>query len=109
MQIVYIASEMEPYCKVGGLGDVIGALPERIVKKGPRVKVIIPAYGIIQKNDYEIENNIDIYDIEIGDKQYNTQIHKLLHNSGDYEILMIGSEEFFSRQGIYTDESGEVY
>ena len=50
MNIIYIASEMEPYCKVGGLGDVIGALTERIVKKGPDVKVIIPFYGAIKKN-----------------------------------------------------------
>lgn len=44
MHIAHIAPEMVPFAKVGGLGDVIGALPRAQVGRGHRVSVVIPGY-----------------------------------------------------------------
>ncbi|HNZ36031.1 MAG TPA: glycogen/starch synthase [Candidatus Marinimicrobia bacterium] len=44
MNIIFIAAEASPFAKVGGLGDVIGALPPVLANRGLSVKVIIPGY-----------------------------------------------------------------
>ena len=42
--IVHFASEMTPLAKVGGLGDVVGALSVEQARRGHRVIVALPAY-----------------------------------------------------------------
>ncbi|CAN6246129.1 unnamed protein product [Urochloa humidicola] len=45
MNIVVVASECAPFCKTGGLGDVVGSLPKALARRGHRVMVVIPRYG----------------------------------------------------------------
>ena len=44
-----VASEATPFCKTGGLADVIGALPAALVFKGEQVAVVLPGY---RENNY---------------------------------------------------------
>ena len=39
-----VASEATPFCKTGGLADVIGALPAALVNAGEQVAVVLPGY-----------------------------------------------------------------
>jgi starch synthase len=109
MQIIYIASEMEPYCKVGGLGDVMGTLPKKISGKGPDVKVIIPDYGVIDHDKYNINSYFDYFLIDIAGKKYKCKVSRLAPAKENYEILLIGNDELFDRPGIYTDSNGDAY
>lgn len=47
LHIAFAASEMVPYMKTGGLGDVVGALPKALVRLGHRVTAFLPRYGPI--------------------------------------------------------------
>ncbi len=47
MKILYAASEAAPFIKVGGLGDVAGALPKALCRAGDDVRVILPYYSAI--------------------------------------------------------------
>jgi starch synthase len=47
MEILFVTSEVTPYSKVGGLGDVCGALPKALRTLGHRVTVISPLYSTI--------------------------------------------------------------
>lgn len=44
MQIVQLSSEIAPWSKVGGLGDVCGALPPALAARGHRVVTVAPRY-----------------------------------------------------------------
>lgn len=50
MNILFVASEMEPFVKIGGLADVIGTLPRRLAALGCDVRVVIPYYRIVKEN-----------------------------------------------------------
>lgn len=42
--IVFVTSEVAPYSKTGGLGDVSGSLPIALAARGHRVMVVSPRY-----------------------------------------------------------------
>uniref|UniRef100_A0A061R363 starch synthase n=1 Tax=Tetraselmis sp. GSL018 TaxID=582737 RepID=A0A061R363_9CHLO len=43
--IVFVASEVAPWSKTGGLADVMNSLPSSLSRRGHRVMVIAPRYG----------------------------------------------------------------
>jgi starch synthase len=44
MEIFHISTECYPVAKVGGLADVVGALPKHQNKAGHLTRVVIPCY-----------------------------------------------------------------
>jgi len=47
MKILFVASEVAPLAKTGGLADVAGALPLALKRLGHDVRIIMPCYGSI--------------------------------------------------------------
>jgi starch synthase len=48
MRILHVASELFPLVKTGGLADVLGALPQALVRRGLDVRVLLPGFpGVI--------------------------------------------------------------
>lgn len=45
MNVIIVAAECAPWSKTGGLGDVAGALPKALARRGHRVMVVAPRYG----------------------------------------------------------------
>ena len=65
IKIVHISSEVAPFSKTGGLGDVTRSLPKALKRLGNEVIVITPLYGqVIDKKKYSLEliyENVDVY------------------------------------------------
>src|SRR5262245_19753986 len=49
MKIGVVAAEMAPLAKVGGLGDVVGALSAELAARGHEVRVLMPGYASIRR------------------------------------------------------------
>ena len=49
MNILFAASEAQPYVASGGLADVIGSLPKAFNRKGSDCRVVIPLYKSISE------------------------------------------------------------
>ena len=48
MRILFVGSELFPYVKTGGLGDVMAALPRALRGQGADVRVLLPAYPALR-------------------------------------------------------------
>ena len=55
MEIYHISAECYPVAKVGGLADVVGALPKYLNQLGHFAKVVVPGYD----NKFNNENEFD--------------------------------------------------
>jgi starch synthase len=55
MEILFVASEVAPFSKTGGLGDVAGALPRALAARGHAVAIVTPRYGSIDPAKHGLE------------------------------------------------------
>jgi len=56
MRIYHLAAECYPIAKIGGLGDVVGALPKYQVKAGLQAAVVLPHYDrkFVHENKFDV-------------------------------------------------------
>jgi starch synthase len=53
LKVLFVSSEAAPFAKTGGLGDVVGALPKALRRRGIDVRVVVPLYAGIDWNALE--------------------------------------------------------
>ncbi|MCK5412955.1 MAG: glycogen synthase [Candidatus Pacebacteria bacterium] len=56
LKILFVTTDLPPFSKAGGLGDVSRSLPKALSKMGHDVKIIMPCHGVIneEKNDIKL-------------------------------------------------------
>ena len=54
MNVLFASAEVVPFAKVGGLSDVVGALPKALRQEGVDARVVMPYYGFIDPQQYKI-------------------------------------------------------
>ena len=45
LKVLFVASEVAPFRKTGGLADVAGALPRALKRRGIDVRIVMPLYA----------------------------------------------------------------
>jgi len=94
-----VTSEAAPFAKTGGLGDVLGALPEALVKRGNDVRVVMPKYGCIpEKYLAEMEFLFYIY-VPLGWRNKYCGVFRLEKNGAIYYFL--DNEYYFGDTVLY--------
>lgn len=49
LKILFLASEVAPFAKTGGLADVAGSLPKALAALGHEVRIVMPAFASIER------------------------------------------------------------
>ncbi|MDR3144112.1 MAG: glycogen synthase GlgA [Puniceicoccales bacterium] len=105
MKILFAASECDPYCKVGGLGDVIPALAVALRKIGHDVRIVLPKCASVN----EATPFVAVGGPMIVNMGYGVEFAQLL--STEYRgvtVYLVEFNRYFGRGGIY-GECGEGY
>lgn len=101
MNLFHISAECFPVAKVGGLADVVGALPKYLNQLGHVAKVVIPGYD----NKFTSENEFDtIHEgkLKMGWFEFSYTILKEKTNKLGFELYLIAIPQLFDRPNVYS-------
>lgn len=99
MNVLFASSECAPFIKTGGLGDVIGALPQSLLEKNINVSVILPKYGDLAKHFKEQMQWIQSIEVPVGWRRQYCGIEKIQYDN--LVIYFLDNEYYFNRHGSY--------
>ncbi|WAA11167.1 glycogen synthase [Fervidibacillus albus] len=98
--VMFVASECTPFIKTGGLGDVIGSLPQHLKEnEGFDVRVILPLYDEIDGKWKEKMEPITSFDVRLGWRNQEAKLFQLDYHGIIY--YFIANDYYFTRKGIY--------
>ena len=113
MRIAICASEGAPYCKSGGLGDVMEALPAALSRiEGNEVALFLPYYHKIKSNTAYVTEKIAEFRVSLGWRKQYCAVMKLTNRADKVQVYFLDSEYYFgARTGaIYGDmDDGERF
>jgi len=106
MNIVMAASEAFPFCKTGGLADVVGSLSQQLAgQKGNKIILFLPHYrNIRQVSSLKVVPGV--YYIPIGGRI--EQVSLSYVNWGKVLVFFVENRKYFDRPGFY-DVRGKAY
>lgn len=102
MKILFVGAEAVPYVSTGGLGDVLGSLPQALAKKeGMDVRVVLPLY---KKTKEKFEKDLEFVDkttVALAWRNQYCGIYKIENDGVTY--YFIDNEYYFKRDSVYGD------
>jgi len=115
LKILMAASEAVPYAKTGGLADMVSALSLALARRGHEVRIVLPRYYGINKNELGLEALEGPMGVHIGGgEEWSEVYHGILPGSSGVKpgkkkaagnnpvnVYFIDHERFFGRDGVY--------
>lgn len=99
LKITHIASEVAPFSKTGGLGDVARSLPKALKRLGADVMIITPLYGkVINKEEYGLKLLMKGVDVKINSKESVKVNYWRGFLMEDLPVYFIESPQYFSKK-----------
>lgn len=106
IKVLLVASELTPFAKVGGLADVVGALPKGLKDLGIDARVVMPKYGVIDEEKYELKKVIDEVKVPFKKREESIAIWKADLPGSSVPVYLIDHPEYLGENGVYYEEEG---
>jgi len=111
VNVLFVASEVAPFAKTGGLGDVAAALPRALAAHnsghvGHDVRVVMPMYGRI-KGVEKAELVIREVNLDLGGNRVVFSVYATVLPGTTVPIYLVSCPGLYGRRGIYTTDHDE--
>jgi len=111
-RIAVVSAECVPFVKVGGLGDVVGALSRAVADLGCSVAVFMPRYDSLSLPADGTLELVSRLQVPVGAAEELALLYRLRTPGAPANLhhYFIASERYFARPGVYDDPAtGEAY
>lgn len=99
LKIVSISSEIAPFSKSGGLGDVANSLPKALKKLGHKVIAITPFYGqIIEPKKHKLKMVYENVEVFLNSKESVFVNYWKGYLTEDLPVYFIENKKYFSKR-----------
>jgi len=103
-KILLTAAELTPMAKVGGLADVIGALPKNLIRNQVDARIIIPKYGIIDEKEYGLKKIASDIKVPFGRQEEIINIWQSHLPGSAVLVYFIENQKYLGRNGVYFEK-----
>lgn len=107
MDILFVATELSPLAKVGGLADVVAALSKALRQLGHKVTLAMPRFPRLERGGLLVARRLTPLIFPMGQQQMEVTVYDGRLGSG-VELLLFDAPGLYDREGVY-GEGGEDY
>ena len=109
MKVLMVASEARPFCKTGGLADVVYSLGKELAVLGEEVSIIIPYYDNISRKLPKSELVKEVsFNTHMSWRQQTVDVYSCIRDGITY--YFIENRQYFERGHLYGDfDDGERF
>jgi len=105
LRVLFVASEVAPFARTGGLGDVAGALPRALRERGIDVRVVMPLYAGIAWGELTILDGVLKVPMGFGEVDARLRLGRLPRS--EVPVYFVEHRGFFDRPTLYGPSEGE--
>jgi starch synthase len=105
MKILFVASEVAPFAKTGGLADVTGSLPKELKRLGHDVRIFLPFYREVEKSGVPVRKMRKAVEIPLGGEVFKGVLRQ--SSLDDIPVYLLENRAFFDRDGLYGTPAGD--
>lgn len=99
MNVLFVAAEVAPLVKTGGLADVAGALPGTLRTAGHDVRVVMPRYRVLREQGIPMEGPLAATFLPLGERAEEQRVWRTSNAGVPTYLLDIPAA--FERSAIY--------
>jgi len=100
LNVLIVSSEIVPFAKTGGLGDVVGALAKNLENLGVNVSLAMPKYKKQEIDEIAKEIGAKEIEVKIGDEIFKGSVWKGEIGSS-IKVYFVDNPSFFYREELY--------
>ena len=104
MNILFVAAELAPHAKVGGLADVAAALPQALAAAGHSVSVAVPLHRGLKKSGEFRRTHLEL-PVPVANGTWATRVWQ--GQRGGVSLFGIERDEYFDRAHPYGEGGGD--
>ncbi len=105
MKILFVASEVAPFAKTGGLADVTGSLPKELKRLGHDVRIVLPFYREVDKSGVPVRKMRKAIEVPLGDEVFKGVLRQ--SSLGDIPVYLLENRQLFDRDSLYGTPAGD--
>lgn len=105
MKILFVASEVTPFAKTGGLADVAGALPKTLKTLGHDVRIMMPFYAVVEKGGMAVRKGRKSASVMVEGVEKKGFLRQA--SLGEIPVYLIENKEYFAREELYGTPGGD--
>ena len=107
MNVLFVSSEVAPFAKTGGLGDVAAALPRALGARGHDVRIVMPMYARVQAPGRTFDLVIREAVLVLGGTRVAFSVHEAKLPDSQVPVYFVRCPALYDREGVYTEDHDE--
>ena len=107
MKILFVASEVVPFAKTGGLADVAGALPKALAQLGHEVRIILPRYRAADIRTFKLKKAVARCAVPVGTTTVDVAVFEATLPNTSITTYFLDHPPWFDRDGLYQDHGAD--